>query len=696
VKDPRNKTHKEFSAGGTELRCTLSQFVSIACFTSLFAGLFDVIVVLLLKPDELSSSIVSLNIAAVAALVLVTYLFLWLAVAYPVGRALRLSTLPLAISLSVFLVLFCAALSMSEIIPPSWSRHDLARLFILAAGSLVVSIGAYVTASETALSTKYRQVVEVVGCSTPYILAEFGLFAWLMRARIGLFPSIQFLLVFLAFGGLAIATIIAVRRVASGGGTTLLMGSLLAAVLVLPLHVLVGLNSPSGPSRSEVRAGLPVRHVILITIDTLRADFLSCLNPGAPTTPNIDTLARDGVLFKRAVSSAPWTLPSVSSIMTGLSPLVHQTMYPRSRLPDELTTLAEYMQEAGYYTAAIGYNPFLMSSYNVCQGFDEYTFTGIPVRHSSLGGFVVDSIFPWLFPSTGSTGQITNLVTRWMERNKDRRFFLWTHYLDPHVPYSPPPAFIPDGEPSPRIGTTFHRADDIRAGHLFPTPTERRWIRALYGGEVRYVDDNVGQVLQALKRLGIYDDALILLTSDHGEEFWEHGGFEHGHSLNQELLWVPLIVKLPRSVRQGEVAARVSTESILPTVLDICDVDYEDQYLTGRSLIALIDGRAQSGEATPLLSTGTLYYEQQESVAFGEYKYVLHAVTGDEEFFRLDSASGYEAMQATEEQLERARTILDLRRSACAELREYYGVIPEEAPIDESVQEQLRALGYVK
>jgi arylsulfatase A-like enzyme len=671
---------------------------AIACFTGLIIGFFDVLVTLALNPSELVSSSTSLSLAAAVISVLVLYICLWLCVAYPASGVCRLSRLSLAISISIFLMTFNLAASVSGLITFTPSQYDITRLFIIAGGSGLISMGAYGCASRLVRSPRHLGCILAAGCIGSLVFAEGALFGWLVRSRMTLAVSISLAAAFVAFVALAIATIFALRKLPTKTATTLPFVLMLVVVVFLPFRALVRTGPPSTPVSVSGQSALPVKYVILIIVDTLRADFLSCLNDGAPRTPNMDMLADDGVLFSRAISSAPWTVPSVASIMTGLSPNVHQAMSARSRLPDELTTLAEYMQDAGYYTTAMGFNPFLRKRYNMHQGFYEYVFPKPPSRSRSLGGVVVNTFFPAILPSTASTTEITQMAIDWIERNKDVDFFLWTHYYDPHLPYAPPPEFEPDGEVPPRIGRSFSRIQDVRAGHFAPTLPERDWIRELYKSEVEYVDDSLGDLIQTLKRLDIYDEALIILTSDHGEEFWEHGSFEHGHSLHDELLWVPLILKLPRSSSAREVATAVSIESILPSVLDICQIDHVDQHLTGKSLMPLIDTGASYDEDQSIHSTGVLYYGQKESAIFGEYKYVLDVITGEEILYRIGADGQYQSPleSPSTEQLDRARSILAAHHSESSKLRDHYGVEAEEAPIEESVLRQLRALGYVR
>ena len=322
---------------------------------------------------------------------------------------------------------------------------------------------------------------------------------------------------------------------------------------------------------------------MLITIDTLRRDSLSCYGKRPSShTPNIDRLAEDGLVIKKAISSSSWTVPSLTSIMTGLPVEVHGVDHADSRVPEVLKTLAEYMLEAGYFTGAIGSQLLMSPRYNLLQGFQHYN-TFPKTRPMMLGSKVLRKLRAVIpldpLPSSlryrlsralsgrATTSDLTHLAVQWLEANQNRDFFFWLHYFDPHQPYAPPASFVPEGVPPLRIGNRFHPQVATQDGTFDPLVEEKEWIRKLYDAEVRYVDHNVGQVLDALKEKRLYDKSLIIITSDHGEEFWEHDGIGHGHTLYNELLWVPLIIKVPDSIgRLGEINTTVSTLSILPTV----------------------------------------------------------------------------------------------------------------------------------
>jgi len=385
--------------------------------------------------------------------------------------------------------------------------------------------------------------------------------------------------------------------------------------------------------------------------------------------------------------------------MTGLSPSVHMTIRRGSKLQDRLLTLAEYMLDAGYFTAAIGSNPGLSSWRNISQGFIEYNFFPKPLISSSFGARILGRLLPKQFRSEASTHDLTELACSWLKENHNKDFFLWLHYFDPHLPYAPPPDFIKKSAPPPAIGTSFSKMKDVRGGYFVPSLAEREWIRELYRSEVRYVDKSFGTLLDTLKRLELYDESLIIFTSDHGEEFWEHGGFEHGHTLYNEVLWVPLMIKLPLSASRGEIDKLVTTESIMPTILDICRIDYDSNYLSARSLSTLWEMNPNVFEEKPIVSTGVIYYEDRESVLFEGLKYIRSLLTNHEELYDLarDHKEQTCNLSSFTDKVQRARSILREHSERAKRLREHFGIInTEEVRLDNETIRKLKSLGYIQ
>jgi arylsulfatase A-like enzyme len=331
-------------------------------------------------------------------------------------------------------------------------------------------------------------------------------------------------------------------------------------------------------------------NLILIAIDTLRADRLSSHGYRGVATPFIDALADDGVRFASAITASNWTLPSFSSIFTSLMPRRHGTLAFDAKLPAQLTTLAEYFRGAGWATAAILYKAALVDA-GLDQGFD--TYFNVARRLVRIDENVDKTI-------------------AWLDRNDDRRFFLFFHGDDPHQPISQPERFaspddlralsdrygvkLPLSVFSTGVAPLLYEKRRFRLGGCkrcrtpagVPEPL-KQIARRLYDGEVAYSDYGVGRLLDELKRRGIYDNSIIVFVSDHGESLWERGEFYgHGRPLfYDELVHVPLIIKPPAGAgfaRGKVVEMQVRTTDLLPTLLDLAGISADAALFQGEAL----------------------------------------------------------------------------------------------------------------
>lgn len=475
------------------------------------------------------------------------------------------------------------------------------------------------------------------------------------------------------------------------GGMALLFATGFAA------YRLRAIPEPLPPARTDTPHA--VKRVFLIVVDTLRADAVSYANPLAGPTPNIDRIARDGIVFTGAMTPSPWTLPSMATLMTGLAPKAHLTLEGTAALPAVFTTLAEYLQSAGYTTAGMGTNLFLAPEHGLNQGFDHYDFHPKPHLSNAWGERLLRRYFPQGIISDAYAGELTDLAIEWVEQNRDRDFLLWTHYFDPHMPYDPPKDFLPAEGYVPSIGPRFDRLEEVRDGRLDPSPDERRWIHRLYEAEVRFVDSQLGRFLEKLDELGIYEDSLIILTADHGEEFWDHNNLEHGHTLYQELLNVPLIIKLPGAAKPKRIEQFVPNEDVLPTVLELCGVAYDPASITGRSLRPLFEPGLPPYQPRPIVSHCRVWNERRDSVLIGWKKYIRSPMFHREEVFDLKNDPREQRPNARDEEraMEASRAALLDLDARVTMLHEFYGrKKAQEVELDEESVKHLRGLGYLK
>ncbi|MFQ5491872.1 MAG: sulfatase [Phycisphaerae bacterium] len=318
----------------------------------------------------------------------------------------------------------------------------------------------------------------------------------------------------------------------------------------------------------------PLPNVVLITLESLRADHVHALGYDKPTTPHLDALANEGTVFSQAYSVTSWTLPSHASLFTGLYPGAHRVVSPRHRLHDDHDTLAELMARHGYQTAGIVSGPFLRKTFNLHQGFEHYDETPASFANAQAHDDITNS-------------QMETAIDQFLtqQREPDRPFFLFAYFWDPHYDYIPPPpydaAFVPPGA-DPIDLTHYETTDtinpDISAAQL-------DYVVSQYDGEIACTDACLGRLWQRLKALDLWDNTVIMVTADHGEEFFEHGQKGHQHNLHVESLHVPLIVKPAGPAGAATHDDRlVSLVDVLPTLAQWCDLPLEHR-LHGRSLL---------------------------------------------------------------------------------------------------------------
>jgi len=644
-------------------------------------------------------------LSSLGALVLFTFLIFqvlwWIAHWIPALKADRAWRLMTALSLGV--LVFVGLGQLSELLPAAIhassgsGRLESVRFLGVLIPSGLISISCYLALGREATRGRGGRALFAAAGTLPIAWLAGVYVLWNRFFAMGSTGSVHPALGILAAVVVSVAALLYfAHRIARRDAT-------LSISAILILIVIGGLLSavPRG-GRDDLPRGLSIpgapRHVLFILIDTLRQDALSCYGSERIQTPHIDQLAGEAVRFTDAVSPAPWTLSAMSSIMTGLSPLVHGVRDTSIPLPNGIPTLAEGMRERGYVTGAIGSNPTLAPGSRLNRGFDSYDWFPRPkLEERLIGASLLRAFFSHRWQSDLTTTEITDRGIDWYRSHGQENTFLWLHYFDPHIPYEPPGAFRPGGTPPP--GLTEITVRRARLGrHVGRTQREREWIRDLYLGEVRYVDREVGRLIDALKEMGLYDDMVIVLTSDHGEEFWDHDGFEHGHTLYRELLSVPLMIKAPHADTPGVIDQLVSTEAILPTLFDFCGVAFERDVLTGKSLAGIWDASFPAVTDEPILSTMMLYFDDRVALTTPDLKYIRSSVTGRELLFdrRTDRGEQVELVRSRPEARQAIISLLDGQLAGEAKRRPLYVKEGEELPaLDESMIGRLRSLGYV-
>ena len=432
----------------------------------------------------------------------------------------------------------------------------------------------------------------------------------------------------------------------------------IAAALALPLALLVG---AAGRVTQAKRW-----NVLMVTFDTTRADHIGCYGNTRIRTPTLDRLAADGVRFTRALSVAPITLPSHSTIMTGRYPIAHGV---RDNgvfvLGDEQLTLAEILREQGYATAAaVGAFP-LTARFGINQGFAFFDDHLTAMFEDYLGNIAVPK--KRLFFDERRAAQVNDAILPWVEANADGPFFAWVHYFDPHQPFEPAPPF-----------------DQLYADDP-------------YDGEIAYADASLGFLLARLERLGVMDRTLVVMTADHGEGLSEHNEITHAMLAYNSTLHVPLIIRPPAAgdaPREAVVEERVGTVDIVPTVLDLLGIE-PPAGLQGRSLVPLWNGGREDGTAPPAAYAENI--SPRLTHGWGELRVLvdgaLKYIHGPRpELYDLDADPGelHDLIAARPDDARRLRAALErfLETHAAA------GASKIEE-IDAATRQRLEALGYL-
>lgn len=490
--------------------------------------------------------------------------------------------------------------------------------------------------------------------------------------------------------GIAIAagwSLIQIVRLLRGARSSRLRPS--AATLTLIALPLLGVAI--GAPRPEPKPG---EQILLLTVDTLRRDAISAYNPNAKPTPNIDALIEEDLNFTRAWSGASWTLPAVASMMTGMPSRTHQAVDFDKTLPPTFETLAERLQEQGYVCEGVVYNGLLRPGRGVEQGFDRYAALPLHSPPTTLGQRLARTLNPERYALGGGSAGQAHLTLQRLKRYRDRPYFFWLHLYDPHAPYSPPADFWPEGVPREK---TFPK----NQGLVIPDARTRKELFELYQAEVQYLDHVIGDLIDALKREGLYDNLMIVFTSDHGEEFWEHARWGHIGPPVESTVRMPLSIRLPGGDRPRLIEEIVSTQETLPIMLAMVDhynlppaerIAPEDVV---RNVVAEVDGSIESH----FMHSGRQRVRTvEEAIIFGErpFKYRKNHANGHETLFDLRNDPGERRSLAPErpDLLNQAREIFQ-RHVEEAEMMRSHHAESETMDLPPEVLNELKGLGYI-
>ncbi len=391
-------------------------------------------------------------------------------------------------------------------------------------------------------------------------------------------------------------------------------GLILLAIMV-PAFITISFIGPFSFENSQ-EAGAPEAsllspeelkgkpNILWIVMDTVRADHLSCYGYHRNTTPNIDRIASEGILFESCIAEAPWTPPSHASMFTGMFPSKHGTDRVHQWLDDDFQTIAEVLRLYGYKTLAYSNNPIASPILNLGQGFDVFETTNFGrmlavgvLPDPELADFLMVNVakyhFQGVIPMDEGAQKTNEVVKRWIAdaHQAETPFLVFINYMEAHIPYSPPKPYV-----TPYLSEDIDLAEAMSvnqevipylAGQVQMGAKDFEILRALYDGEISYLDFRMGQLFDYLSQLKILDNTVLIITSDHGENFGEHQLMDHCLCVYDTLLHVPLIIRYPPLFEAGlQVEEQVQLTDIFPTILDIIGIDWNGkEQIQGHSLL---------------------------------------------------------------------------------------------------------------
>lgn len=453
------------------------------------------------------------------------------------------------------------------------------------------------------------------------------------------------------------------------------------AILVLAAQLAL-LGGCRAPERAAARA------VILVDIDTLRADHLGIYGYSRATSPCLDAFGRGGVRFSWAFSQAPYTLPSQTSILTSLYPSSHLVLHDADRLAPERVTLAERFAGAGFTTGAFVDGGYLKPHFGLDQGFATYFDT-----------------------NGGGVREAEPRIREWLGQHREERFFLFLHTYDVHSPYSPPSPFRERfaslvAPPTPGFEPTSEALEAIRLSQYSATPNrlsenDLNYAQALYDAEIAYVDAWFGRLLASLAELGLADSTVVAVVSDHGEEFAEHGSVLH-EKLYSTVTHVPMLLAGAGLPRGREVSEVVEAIDLAPTLLDLAGIAVEKESnrrapgaMEGESLRGRIDGGAAPSGEGAMAVVESPFFGVQRAWVDATHQLIVSLASGRAELYRYREDRFEQRDLSTTEPDDLRRLLGRLRRwgrdRPVAPLLEH-----EKVTLPAEVEASLRALGYLK
>jgi arylsulfatase A-like enzyme len=369
-------------------------------------------------------------------------------------------------------------------------------------------------------------------------------------------------------------------------------------------------------------------NIVLYVVDTLRADALHTYGNHAVQTPNYDRLGSGGTRFERAYANSSWTRATMGSLLTGEYPSTHGAIDRLGALRPQLPTLAQQLHQAGYRTAAIIANPNIGSAFGFAKGFDDFIelYSQLDARRPVMPGELI-----------ATADKVVERALSWLRSRPAQPFFLMIFSIDPHAPYTPPPPYDRRYDPdyTGNIDGSLRSMFGLGVFGKVPPPREIRHLRALYDGEVAFNDFHFGRLLDGLEQGRLQDSTVVVLTSDHGEEFYEHGSRDHGPTLYEELVRVPLIVRGP-GIKSQVVDTPVQLIDLYATLSQLAGATSPPT--AGRDLQRVL--RGDQLPTADLLAELDLDDHQLDALVSGSRKLIRDRAHAAYQYFDLAADSG--------------------------------------------------------
>ncbi|MFN0242231.1 MAG: sulfatase [Planctomycetota bacterium] len=441
------------------------------------------------------------------------------------------------------------------------------------------------------------------------------------------------------------------------------------------------------------RARAPRPDILLISIDSLRSDHLGCYGYAKPTSPRIDRLAAEGVRCETAITTTSWTLPAHAAMFTGLFDSAHGVVDNGLALAPGHRTLAELLKEDGYRTAGFFGGPYLHPVFGLGQGFDHYEscMSAMPSDDAVLSMSQQDVNAS----HRDVTGPRTlDAFTRWLDGTSEEPLFAFVHLWDVHYDYIPPPEYAQLFDPDYTGSLDASNLKHNQAIEPKMAPRDLQHLIALYDGEIRFTDDVIAKMLAALEKKGRLSNTLVVITADHGQEFFEHGGKGHQTTLHEELVRVPLVFWWPKELSTARVVHdQVRLVDVLPTILALASVDGVPR-VQGRDIGPLLRGET----LPPAPALCELYADAKELSAVRTNALKVYrnrrtdgVVTGG---FDLAADPGERADLRNDARVQRGLADLQLELGLALEFHTKLGHGVRKIDVDADMQRRLGTLGY--